>query len=89
MFYQPGGPEDGFPPICLELYGFIFTEKDILLGRVAHTPAYVDKREAERWKNSSLLIDVATGEPEGFSIAAGDGLHFVSKAQIMKLEFFP
>ncbi len=89
MFYQPGGPEDGFLPICLEMYGFIFTEKDILLGRIDHTSVYVDKREAERWKNSRLLIDVATGEPDGFSIAAGEGLHFVSKAQIVNLEFYP
>lgn len=87
MFYQSGGCCDGSLPICFKLGEFIIGENDILLGRIDDTPVYIDNRQYEVWKNSQLILDVAKGEPQGFSIGAGDNLHFVTKSKIMKLEF--
>jgi uncharacterized protein (DUF779 family) len=30
--------------------------------------------------DGQFLLDVATGPPEGFSLAAGDNLHFVTRS---------
>lgn len=87
MFYQSGGCCDGSLPICFKLDEFITSDNDILLGRIDDIPIYIDNRQYEVWRNSQLIIDVAPGDPEGFSIAAGDNLHFVTKSKIVNLEF--
>ncbi len=87
MFYQPGGCFDGSLPICFKLVEFIIGENDIFLGKVDGTPVYIDSRQYEEWKNTQLVLDVAPGESVGFSIAAGDNLHFVTKSNFMKADF--
>lgn len=88
MFYQPGEPGDCIFTICFRFWEFIAGENDILFGKLDQVPVYIDQREARKWKYSRLVLDVAPGGPVDFSIAAGDNLHFVSRAIIMNLEFF-
>jgi uncharacterized protein (DUF779 family) len=51
---------------------------DILLGDIDGCPFYIDKRLDQAWHQEQFLLDVAAGEPEDFSLAAGDNLHFVT-----------
>jgi uncharacterized protein (DUF779 family) len=39
---------------------------------------YIDDRLYEIWKHTQLIIDVAAGAPEAFSLPAGDDKHFVT-----------
>jgi uncharacterized protein (DUF779 family) len=34
------------------------------------------------WKHTQLILDVGTGEPEGFSLAAGEDLHFITRSRV-------
>ena len=87
MFYHSGGCFDGSLPICFRLGEFITGDNDILLGRIDGTPVYIDKSQHEVWKNNQLVLDVASGEPEIFSIAAGDHLRFVTRSRTIRLDF--
>ena len=45
---------------------------------VAGCAVYVDERHAKLWEHVVMTIDVAEGEPDGFSLLAGPGRHFTS-----------
>jgi len=51
---------------------------DVLLGEVDGCPFYIDRRLDQAWHQDQFVLDVAAGPPEGFSLAAGDDLHFVT-----------
>jgi uncharacterized protein (DUF779 family) len=78
MFYQSGGCCDGSLPICLEDGELVTGDGDVLLGEVAGCPFYIDARQDAAWGKPRLVLDVAPGAPEGFSLAAGDDRHFVT-----------
>jgi len=40
----------------------------------------MDARIYRSWDDAELVLDVAAGDPEGFSLSPGDGLRFVTKA---------
>ena len=85
MFVQSGGCCDGSAPMCFLDGEFLIGDHDILLGKVAGCPVYIDERLARVWEGSRLILDVEPGDPEGFSLPAGDGSHFVSRAEPMDL----
>jgi uncharacterized protein len=78
MFVQSGGCCAGSTPMCFPLGEFVLGDVDVLLGDIDDCPFYIDKRLDEAWHQDQFLLDVADGEPEGFSLAAGDNLHFVT-----------
>jgi uncharacterized protein (DUF779 family) len=47
-------------------------------GSIDGCPFYIDRRLDEAWHQDQFILDVAAGEPEDFSLAAGDNLHFVT-----------
>ena len=51
---------------------------DVLLGEVDGCPFYIDRRLDQAWGCDRFVLDVRPGAPEGFSLGAGDGLHFVT-----------
>jgi uncharacterized protein (DUF779 family) len=53
----------------------------VLLGRIAGCPFYMDARQHRAWHPKLLVLDVEPGVPEGFSLAAGEGLHFVTRTR--------
>jgi uncharacterized protein len=75
--HQSGGCCDGSLPLCLLADEMAPSPNDVLLGRVAGTPFYIDSEQYERWGEPEFLLDVADGAPEGFSLGGPD-LHFVS-----------
>ena len=76
MFFQSGGCCDGSLPICLDAGELIIGGDDVLLGEIEGAPVYIAGGQHEAWKHTQLVLDVDEGEPEGFSIAAGEGRHF-------------
>jgi uncharacterized protein (DUF779 family) len=78
MFVQSGGCCAGSTPMCFPMGEFILGDIDVLLGDIDGSPFYIDKRLDEAWHQDVFLLDVAEGEPEDFSLPAGDNLHFVT-----------
>lgn len=80
MFVQSGGCCAGSTPMCYPSGEFLVGDIDVLLGDIEGSPFYIDKRLDEAWHQDQFLLDVAEGEPGGFSLPAGDNLHFVTLA---------
>ena len=78
MFIQSAGCCAGSTPMCYPIGEFVVGDIDVLLGDVEGCPFYIDKRLDEAWHQDQFLLDVAAGEAEGFSLPAGDNLHFVT-----------
>ena len=58
--------------MCFPLGEFIIGDVDVLLGDIDGCPFFIDRRLDEAWHQEVFVLDVADGEPEGFSLAAGD-----------------
>jgi uncharacterized protein (DUF779 family) len=78
MFVQSGGCCAGSVPMCYPLGEFIVGTVDVLLGEIDGCPFYIDKRLDAAWHQDVFVLDVAEGEPEDFSLGAGQNLHFVT-----------
>ena len=78
MFVQSAGCCDGSSPMCFAAGEFLVGDGDVLLGEIDGCPFYIDRRLDEAWQRGSYVLDVAAGEPEGFSLPAGPGLRFVT-----------
>ena len=66
--------------MCFPVGEFLIGDIDVLLGEVDGCPFYIDKRLDQAWHQEQFLLDVASGEPEDFSLPAGDNLHFVTRS---------
>jgi uncharacterized protein (DUF779 family) len=77
-FFQSGGCCDGSSPICLLDGELAPSGNDVLLGRVAEAPFYVDREQYDRWGRPSFLIDIGAGAAEGFSLSEPEQ-HFVTR----------
>lgn len=78
MFVQSAGCCAGSVPMCFHRTEFRTGDGDVLLGHVEEAPFYVDAALARALRIADLVLDVAPGDPEGFSLAAGPGLRFVT-----------
>ena len=81
MFVQSGGCCAGSTPMCFPAGEFIVGDVDLLLGEIEGCPFYIDSRLYEAWNKAELILDVAPGEPEGFSLGPGGGMHFVIRSE--------
>jgi uncharacterized protein (DUF779 family) len=81
MFVQSGGCCDGSSPICLSEGELLLGPSDVLLGEVAACPFYIDREQYERWQEPLLVIDVAPGGGDSFSLEGPDGIHFVARTR--------
>ena len=79
MFVQSAGCCGGSAPMCFPRGEYLTGSGDLLLGSVEGCPFYIDRRLESAWHFGRLVLDVEPGDPEGFSLAAGDGLHFVTR----------
>ncbi len=85
MFFQSGGCCDGSLPMCFREGEFKIGEHDVLMGVVGECPFYIDHRQYAVWKATRLTLDVAAGDPEGFSLGAGPGRHFVTRSRMCEV----
>jgi uncharacterized protein len=81
MFFQSGGCCDGSLPMCFSLGELKIGDRDVLLGEVGGCP-YIDARQYEVWRHTQLILDVGAGDPEGFSLAAGEDRHFITRSRV-------
>ena len=82
MFFQSGGCCDGSLPMCFVDGEFVVGSHDVLMGDIGGCPFYIDARQFELWKHTQLIVDVGAGEPEGFSLAAGEDQHFITRSKV-------
>ena len=82
MFVQSAGCCAGTVPMCFPDGEYLTGAGDLLLGSVAGAPFYIDQRLYQAWHPGQLILDVAPGPPEGFSLPAGEGLHFVTQWRV-------
>ena len=82
MFVQSGGCCAGSTPMCFPIGEFLIGDVDVLLGDIDGSPFYINKRLDQAWHQDVFLLDVADGEPEDFSLAAGDNQHFVTLSPV-------
>jgi hypothetical protein len=80
LLYQSGGCCDGSLPICLREDELVIGPNDLLLGTVDGCPVYIDVEQDERWGHPAFVLDLAAGDPEGFSLGGG-GAHFVTRTR--------
>ena len=81
MFFQSGGCCDGSAPMCLKEGELPLGPYDVCLGEVGGAPFYIDAQLYESWGEPHLTVEVAPGAPEGFSLEAFTGVHFVTLTQ--------
>ena len=80
MFVQSAGCCAGSVPMCYPDGEFLVGDVDELLGAIDGCPFYIDKKLDAAWGNPQFTLDVEPGEPEGFSLAAGEHLRFVTRS---------
>src|SRR5664279_5641978 len=73
MFIQSGGCCAGSTPMC-------YAAGEFLIGDVDGCPFYIDRRLDQAWHQEQFILDVAAGDPEDFSLPAGNNLHFVTRS---------
>ena len=78
-FFQSGGCCDGSSPICVVRGELPPSPNDLLLGHAGDAPFYIDAEQYERWGRPDFELDVADGDPEGFSLGL-PGLHFIARS---------
>lgn len=79
MFVQSAGCCAGSTPMCYPAGEYPVGDTDVLLGEIDGCPCYIDAALDAAWHHPRLDLDVEAGEPEGFSLAAGEHLQFVTR----------
>src|SRR5271157_2138956 len=82
IFFLSGGCCDGSLPMCFAEGQLTIAPRDLLLGEPGGCSFYIDHRQFEVVRHTQLLLDVAPGAPEGFSLPAGDDAHFVVRSRV-------
>jgi uncharacterized protein (DUF779 family) len=77
MLVQSGGCCAGSTPMCFPDGEFLVGDGDVLLGEIDGCPFYIDAAFDRAWHEDRFVLDVAAGPAEGFSLPAGDNLHFI------------
>ncbi|MFG3292966.1 DUF779 domain-containing protein [Streptomyces sp. NPDC048179] len=81
MFVQSAGCCDGSDPMCFPDGEFLLGEGDMLVGVVHGCTFHMNADQYEALGRPRLVLDVEPGTPGGFSLAAGDGLRFVTRTE--------
>ncbi|WP_316783653.1 DUF779 domain-containing protein [Streptomyces sasae] len=81
MFVQSGGCCDGSDPMCFPDGEFALGVGDMLIGVVDGCTVHMDADLYEALGRPFYVLDVEPGTPGGLSLAAGDGLHFVTRVK--------
>ena len=81
MFVQSAGCCAGTVPMCFPAGEFLTVPGDLMLGSIEGSPFYIDRRLYEAWHPGQLILDIAPGQPEGFSLSAGEAQHFITRTK--------
>ena len=86
MFHQSGGCCDGSTPMCFPQGELLVGSADILLGEIGGCPFYIGAAQYEYWQHTQLIIDVAPGPGNDFSLESADGFRFLSRSRLLVKE---
>ncbi len=86
MFHQSGGCCDGSTPMCFPAGELIIGSADVFLGEIGGCPFYIGEAQYEYWKHTQLIIDVASGPGNDFSLESADGVRFLSRSRLLPEE---
>ena len=81
LFHQGGGCCDGSVPLCLKQSEFRIGSRDVLMGFVEDTPFYLGSGQPAQLAQDGLVLDVADGDTDRFSVEAPEGVYFVSRTR--------
>ena len=81
LFHQGGGCCDGSVPLCLKQSEFRIGSRDVLMGFVEDTPFYLGSGQPVQLAQDGLVLDVADGDTDRFSVEAAEGVYFVSRTR--------
>ena len=79
VFHQSGGCCDGTAPMCLAAGDLPGGANDTCLGEIGGVPYYIDADQDRRWGRPDLVIAVAGGAAESFSLEGREDVHFVTR----------
>ncbi|MFC8672779.1 DUF779 domain-containing protein [Streptomyces griseorubiginosus] len=79
MFVQSAGCCDGSDPMCFPDGEFALGDGDMLVGVVCGCTFHMNADQYEALGRPFFVLDVEPGMPGGFSLAAGNGLRFVTR----------
>jgi uncharacterized protein (DUF779 family) len=78
LFHLTGGCCDAGTPLCLPQSELRIGARDILLGHIGETPLYQMPSTANTCPTPrAMTLDIAPGNPVGFSLDIGNGTRFV------------
>jgi uncharacterized protein len=83
MFHQSGGCCDGSTPMCFPEGELTIGSVDIKLGEIGGCPFYINAAQYDRWKHTQLIIDVASGPGNDFSLESAAGVRFLSRSRVL------
>jgi uncharacterized protein (DUF779 family) len=79
MFVQSGGCCAGSVPMCFPAGEFLTGQGDVLLGEIDGCPFYITADLDRALGHPGLILDVAPGLPEGFSLGPEPGQRFITR----------
>ncbi|SCG67006.1 DUF779 domain-containing protein [Micromonospora coxensis] len=88
MFHQSGGCCDGSAPMCYPAGEFRTGSSDVLLaalrieGVAEPVEFWMSAAQWERWRHTTLTVDVVPGRGGGFSLEAPDGVRFLIRSRL-------
>ena len=71
------------PPCVFPQGELIIGSADVLLGEIGGCPFYIGAAQYEYWKHTQLIIDVASGPGNDFSLESSDGVRFLSRSRLL------
>jgi uncharacterized protein (DUF779 family) len=80
MFVQSAGCCAGSTPMCFPDGEYLIGDADVLLGEIEGCPFYIGADLDAAWRHSTLLVDVAAGAPEGFSLGPSAETRFITRS---------
>ena len=80
MLFQSGGCCEGSSPLCLHEGELLLGPNDLILGKLAGVPFSIDAEQYKRWNEPELVLDLAGGASDTFSLEGLDGVHFILAA---------
>lgn len=82
MFHQSGGCCDGSSPMCFVKGEFRLGERDVKLGELEGCEFFIGGDQYERWKHTTLTIDVVKGRGASFSLEIPEGVRFIVRSDV-------
>jgi uncharacterized protein (DUF779 family) len=85
MFHQSGGCCDGSAPMCFQVGEFKLGERDVKLGEIAGCGFWIGGKQWEKWKHTTLTLDVVEGRGASFSLEIPEGKRFIIRSDVCKV----